>query len=1073
LLGSLADVAGLAFPAARARSLVEASSVGAGLGGVFGALQPVLPGESRVPGAVANAAVGAVLGPAARAFTPRPKVPVPEQVGGPMVPVPERLPADVPRGTWDEFPENVSWEWIERSQKLGPPEGTGSFQKFLDAVQLPGGTLPAPKPVKRFPGPRAQPEVDVPRGTLPLPERLALPGPPERLALPSPERIENDIITLPVEELGDPHRDYFVSKVAQSEPQAGGDVRKLWKLTFPGMDFKKFTVTRATMFGLSAGALTMAPREPEFTPPDVPTQEDREYQYGPLEGRDPEIQASLDYMDDIGKEGAVEKFGRRMAEIEGPIVESADPYVSEIPPNEYRYKPLSEEIRGGERPVEMGMFPSGVLNRVMGRAATNQAGGAVASAVQQGVPKAPGFFSAATKDFADMFGRKSITYIDELGKVSPTARRLRNQIEHEEQGEVPMGPDYYENLMERRGHFVRQLKDIVDEYRTPGLGVLKPETAVSLTESMRRGSHGPLRRLMNDLHDYARKSGLDLGFIENYFPRVYDKDVLADPGKAAEFVSVLQRYGGMSQDAAEDVLRTVTSGDGMVLTKDSFSIPAAARVHGFKGKGVIGPEHTRTLARIPDEVLAPFLRSNVYDVLQTYINGVVKRSEYAKIFGASDEKLVASIADIRKEAKAAGYAYTQKEENRILEISDYLKGVSGRIESVPLRKAGRFISTYQVLRTMPLSVLSSLAEPLITLERGHARDILKSIPDVMSHVGHGLIHAAWKKFPKADITRAAEDVLGGMDEAFAGMLEGDFMGNLGRAVSKGFFTLNLLEPWTRLNRVMAFSTGQRMIERLLGDLSSGTSSGSRMARSLMELRELGIDEVAGMRWVKAGADRNDPFWKSVQLGAARFVNDVVMSPRVANKPLWMSNEHFALVSQLKGYNTVFGNTVLKRWLRKVTKGSAYDRSKVASTVGLMVGVMMLSNELREYVKYGPAGNPKTKDAPWYAKVGMAADRLGLTGAFQPLVDMTYGYRFGTSGISQGMGPLASQTEQALGGAGMAMKGDPDKLRKEFINAIPLLNANFRFRKWLEVQMGAEDKSGKWAPKARKWKKEWE
>ncbi len=70
----------------------------------------------------------------------------------------------------------------------------------------------------------------------------------------------------------------------------------------------------------------------------------------------------------------------------------------------------------------------------------------------------------------------------------------------------------------------------------------------------------------------------------------------------------------------------------------------------------------------------------------------------------------------------------------------------------------------------------------------------------------------------------------------------------------------------------------------------------------------------------------------------KVVDDVVVHPKATNKPLWMSDPRFAIIAQLKTFPIVFGNTVVKRLLRKLNpKQCSPD---FGAAIGVVGGIAM-------------------------------------------------------------------------------------------------------------------------------------
>lgn len=668
----------------------------------------------------------------------------------------------------------------------------------------------------------------------------------------------------------------------------------------------------------------------------------------------------------------------------------------------------------------------------------------------------------AGRDLMDVTGAKAITFLDDLAKASPTARKLRNLMEHEEFARDPVAPSFYERVSMRTGEFVGRLDTELDALRGAFRRAIPEKVSADLAALLRgerverpaaavREAALRIRDLLNDVRRYAQRNGLEVGFLPNYFPRVYRRAILESDAGRAEFVRVLQRHGIDATDADEIAAKIVNT-DGILAVE---RVPTAERFNPDKPAAAVEPgrmlrqrtridknlETARTLAHIPDRELAPFLESNAAAVLTRYVTGVIRRAEHADIFGAGEGKLNKMVRDIVVEAGQSGRPVRPAEIQRIYDLADAMQWNYQRIRSPAGAKANNFLIAYQYLRTLPLATISSLSEPFLTLARGRPGTIPRAIARSLNHVARETIRSVYRRFPKAEATKALEDIGLGLDAAIAERLTASFGGELTK-FTEAFFKLNMLHQFTRWSRVLANEAGKLMVERHLKDLAQGVT-GKRGQQMRRELAELGVDADQGIAWIKRGAPRDDPFGETIKAAGLRFTNEVVMNPRPTNRPMWQSNPHFHLLAQLKGYQTVFGNTVMKRWWDMMTRRGAYENTrnaaKIATAGVLMTWTAVLGNELREWIKHGDGGNPKFHEEDPLRTVYRGMERVGFLGAFQFASDSMFAHRFGSPAIAQIAGPAASQANELLEAAGRAAEGKERPIAREIVNAIPLAN----------------------------------
>lgn len=664
-------------------------------------------------------------------------------------------------------------------------------------------------------------------------------------------------------------------------------------------------------------------------------------------------------------------------------------------------------------------------------------------------------------------------------------------------GKVAKGLDversHFERTSQRTGEFVTKVQDALSPLTSHWYGFgegMIPLVTKGAAKLMRRPL-GVLNRSMNDdvlagvrglahsaeaapavaaikktlaeIHEYAVQAGMDIGHLENFFPRVYDITKLASPEVQDAFMKVLTKHG-VDPGEANMIVGRIMDADGMYGLA-ATPVERSAMLEGYASGGKIHGrpdghlEMSRRLKDIPDSELAPFLHNDLYASLIKYSEGVVKRAEWVRSFGRNGEKLNKLLSEARDETALSG-KYTGREfdavADRAFDLANALQGKYQPIKSSFGAGLNKTVLSYQLLRTLPLATISSLSEIVLPMLRGTGPAYLRSIPATAKHIGAELIRVVDKKFPKADSTRALEEMGLGLDAALAERLTATFGGEVS-GVTSAFFKFNGLHDFTKFTRVLANETGKNMVIGHLKSLAK-KPSGMRSKRFRSELLELGIDPADGLAWMKRGSSRTDSYFGTIKNAGLRFTNETIMNPRATVRPMWHSNPHFHLVSQLKGFQTVFGNTAMKRVHRELTKvykgdpeAAAHMAAKLTTAVTLMTLTAVGGNMLRERIKYGPGGNPRFKNEDSYMTGYRAFERTGMLGVLQFASDATLAHRFGSSGLGALLGPTGSQADELMEGTGKlreslgGKKADTGKLKREAVNAVPFVNVHKEWR----------------------------
>ena len=142
----------------------------------------------------------------------------------------------------------------------------------------------------------------------------------------------------------------------------------------------------------------------------------------------------------------------------------------------------------------------------------------------------------------------------------------------------------------------------------------------------------------------------------------------------------------------------------------------------------------------------------------------------------------------------------------------------------------------------------------------------------------------------------------------------------------------------------------------------------------------------------------------MKMAINRWVDGAVLRPDAADKPIWMNDPRWALVSHLKQFMYAFHQTILKRVAHEYQHGNYVPALALASYVPMMIAADMMKGMIQ-----GGGQQPS-----WKENWGMAdyiesgVERAGLLGVGQFAVDAQ-------SGVAGLAGPAV---EQMVGAAGV-------------------------------------------------------
>ena len=796
--------------------------------------------------------------------------------------------------------------------------------------------------------------------------------------------------------------------------------------------------------------------------------------------------------------------------------------------NLYVDKPARDTVRRvyelGGKPFSSNYYGRGPAQVKYFRKAKDEDGNEIETIAVEPVPTSRYYkFKKGLGEFKDQIidktVGKSVSALDDLAMRSDTAKKVRQQMAYFDDGKISktekQGATIDESIFLNAGKFSVPLQKAIDivskTVRFPFTGAITAETNRALYLALQqpiinestvsnpkvRKAALQLRKFYDDILKYAKdaefvldindgkggtfkgqKVGFDIGYIEGYYPTMYQYKKMQDNANFSEqFIQMLQSEG-FSRDEAIRVRDNIVDNKGFTIALKDANV-------GTEPTKKAGPiEKKRELKNIPAEKLAPFVNTNVIDTAHRYRDAVIRRVEYAKRFGKENEVMQQALANIQAEAANSGVPMSESEKQRLIDIGKALQKQYKPIQSSFFRRLNSALITYGYVLTLPFATISSFSEPFLVLARGGAgpKAIAKSIVSGL----RGAIRSVFPRFPRDEVDLAIANIGLGLEASVIERQTDAFGGGQDtNKITEKFFRLNFLSQFTRFNRALGYQAAQGLIfnnaQFLARNMQKrGVSSveelpqKGRFKTKIEQLTELGIDPNDAVNFVnsdvyKSGnkeAYQNTEFFQDqVRLGGVRYVNEVVMNPRATQRPMWMSDPHLAILGQLKGFQITFSNTVLKRWINETFRSGFYNGMKNGSryfAVGaVMVIAAALGNELREFLQYGPKGNPRRKNEDDLEYIFRAVERTGFLGPIQLLLDSARAEKYGSGPVEALMGPIVHRLISYLEGVRDLMTdGEKEKLIRELVKSVPIFGTNPQVREELYKALDVPTKFGK-------------
>jgi hypothetical protein len=317
--------------------------------------------------------------------------------------------------------------------------------------------------------------------------------------------------------------------------------------------------------------------------------------------------------------------------------------------------------------------------------------------------------------------------------------------------------------------------------------------------------------------------------------------------------------------------------------------------------------------------------------LQKYIDSTVKRVELNKRGGP--EKIAELLNEIENPKQR------ELAEQAVMAMLGKVTPISNGM----FRGANQIGLAFNVTTLLTFATFASfpdLAGPILrSKDFGALRTASKTIFNMINN--------------KEEAAQLAKDIgvvgIDAMMETFVGAGELDYTSENTKKFTNKFFRAIGLEQFTKFTRIFAAGMGKAFL------ISNGKKAAAGDKVAIRYLRELGVTAEEVNNW--AGGNINEAGNEKIKLALARFVDESIVRPNAAERPIWASNPYFALVWQLKSFFYAYGKTIVggsinemqSRYTEAGLKGAAVPFFLGAAT---LLPLTMLGFDLRERFKVG-------------------------------------------------------------------------------------------------------------------------
>lgn len=463
------------------------------------------------------------------------------------------------------------------------------------------------------------------------------------------------------------------------------------------------------------------------------------------------------------------------------------------------------------------------------------------------------------------------------------------------------------------------------KFRAQGGTGSKLDFAEEVGRAMRRNDTSPnavvqetakaLRPILDNIRTEMQSLGmladnLKVTGAQSYFPRMYRQgEVLA---RRDEFRKIITDWWARGSKASQEDLDIAAD---EVINKITGAMRPQDYANAFSVK-LPGSTKSRSL-NVPDDLLEPFLESDVRFVMQRHIRDAAPNIELTRNFGDSSMERV--LKDIRDEYtdmmrnNPADQAMLNKrmkrDETDIMAMRDRLLGTY----KMPDDPSGTFVRAGNVLRNM--NYLTKLGGMTVSAVPDLARAVMvNGFSKTFSAYGKWLARSpAWKanKQEMQKMGTALDIVLSDRSRAIADIADGfsqrsALESGLDYATGK-FGNLTLMNQWNSFHKAL---NGMNTADIIL----NSTKSNPRLAK-------LGIDNnmaariqqqfnkhgktVDGLRIGNSSAWDDPAVRTAFESAVVKDVNNTIVTPGIGDTPLWSSSQMGKLIFQFKSF--IFGS----------------------------------------------------------------------------------------------------------------------------------------------------------------------
>ena len=397
----------------------------------------------------------------------------------------------------------------------------------------------------------------------------------------------------------------------------------------------------------------------------------------------------------------------------------------------------------------------------------------------------------------------------------------------------------------------------------------------------------------------------ELGRLKNYGFRTRALDKVAIEKNRNKFVSELQSRFKVSESDAQALTDAILNQNDVSTIDEAFSL---TKHGGFKPTA----HHERTLNLADDAEFAnEWMSNDIFQNISAAARSAARYKTYQEYIGQDNSRVNQLFQEMEQELVAGGMDPLEARDRvnaKARQFRDYLDAESGNYKR-PTTQLGRSlesiqrnIMTWTTLAGLPLATLSSLVEFALVF-RGLTPGQISSMSGLAKEFTESFVTDFRQVDPGTEARKTLQETgFYEWDVGAATVTGATETKQSSKRMLDMFFTAIGLKQWTDFTRAARASFAMDFIMAKMNEINTDADYQTNEVLAAREgLSNLGINLPRFQElWAKnelgpLNQDESAEMQEMIRLATFNWVNDAIVLPQSANRPLFYQDPRFALV----------------------------------------------------------------------------------------------------------------------------------------------------------------------------------